>query len=453
MKKLPPLFEDRLPTAVDAAALPVSGSRARGVLLVLLIFAGTRLLTWTATYYGATMLLCIRHQIEPPFSMHQKSLQEDMEEHGPVYQSFMDLLTNLAPLCHFDGYHYTSIIEGGYKYTPPPPGATDRSQLEQNIAFFPLFPVLCRSLTGWLTTAQAMILVVHVCSLAASLILYFWLRERLGEPTALLAAAITLCWPSAVYYSYGYAESVTLLAFVTALWLIDTRHFAAAAVASGIATATRPTALAIAVVLVLAYWMNSPEPRRRRIWKMIPLGLVGAGGILAYAGYLTYRFHSPLIYFDNFKAGWVPDKQRADWLEFLTLTPIWDQFHYFRDVVLTPPPIGLVNLAHPFLWNVPLLLFILFLSLAGLSRVPRSFRPLLALGPLIFLHSYLASGGAKFGIEPIGRYMAVSVPAFIVLAVWCMREWRPVGRHLLLTFMILLQAAWAFRFGLQEWSG
>jgi hypothetical protein len=105
------------------------------------------------------------------------------------------------------------------------------------------------------------------------------------------------------------------------------------------------------------------------------------------------------------------------------------------------------------MWNVPLNLFILFLSLVGLPRVPRSFRPLLALGPLIFLHSYLASGGAKFGVEPIARYTAVSVPAFVVLGAWCMREWRPATRHLLLTFLILLQAAWAFRFGLQEWSG
>jgi hypothetical protein len=49
--------------------------------------------------------------------------------------------------------------------------------------------------------------------------------------------------------------------------------------------------------------------------------------------------------------------------------------------------------------------------------------------------------------------MAVSVPAFAVLAAWSLREWRPWARHLLLTFLLLIQVAWAFRFGLQEWSG
>ncbi len=450
MKKLPPLFEDRLP---GAAAVPAPGPLRRSLVLVLLIFVGTRLVTWTATYYGATMLWCIKHQLEPPFGQQQPRLIEQFVERGPVYESFMDLLTGLAPLCRFDGVHYRSIIEGGYQYRPPTPDTTDRSQLEQNIAFFPLYPLFCRSLAPPLTAWQSQVLVSHICSLAAAIVLFLWIRRRLDEPTALLAVAITLCWPSSVYYSYGYAESVTLLAFVVALWLIDARHFAAAAIVSGLATATRPTALAIVAVLLLAYWMSSVEPRRRRFWKLIPLGLVGAGGILAYAGYLTYRFASPLVYFANFKAGWVPDKQRATWLEYLTLTPVWEQFHYFRDVVLAPPPLGLMNAANPFTWNAPLLFFILFLSLAGLGRVPRSFRPLLLLGPLIFVHSYLASGGAKFGIEPIGRYMAVSVPAFVVLAVWCMREWRPAARHVLLTFMILLQAAWGLRFGLQEWSG
>jgi Gpi18-like mannosyltransferase len=451
MKKLPLLFEDRPP---GVASVPVSGRLGRGLLLVVLIFAGTRLVTWTGTYCGATLLFRIKHELEPPFEKHlRRLLEQAVQQRGAEYGSFVDLLTGLAPLCRFDGVHYRSIIDGGYQYQTPQPGTTDRGLLEQNIAFFPLYPLLCRPLTGLLTTHRAMILVAHACALAAAVLLYLWIRRRIDEPTALLAVAVMLCWPSAVYYSYGYAESMTLLSMVAALWLIDNRAFLPAAIASGLVTATRPTALAIVAVLGLAYWFDSPQSRRRRLLKLVPLVLVGAAGILVYAGYLTYRFGSPLVYVANFEAGWVPPERRATWLEFLTLTPIWEQFKYFRDVVLIPPPMGLVDLANPFTWNVPLALFILFISLAGLGRVPRSFRPLLALGPLIFLHSYLACGGAKFGIEPIGRYMAVSVPAFVVLAAWCLREWRPAARHVLFIFLILLQAAWALRFGLQEWSG
>lgn len=450
MKKASLLFEDPLP---GAALAPSGGGLARGLLLVLLIFAGTRLVTWTGTYCGAALLFRIEHKLDPPFEKHLRRLLEQAAEHrGAEYESYVDLLTDLAPLCRFDGVHYRSIIEGGYRYEVPPPGTTDRKVLEQNIAFFPLFPLLCRPPAHVLTTHQAMVLVTHLCALAAAIGLYLWIRRRIDEPTALLTVALTLCWPSAVYYSYGYAEGLTLLGMVGALWLIDRGAFFPAALVSGLATATRPTALAIAAVLVLAFWLNAAGTRRQRLLKLIPLGLLGAAGLLLFAGYLTWRFGSPLVYIDNFKAGWVPEKERSDWLAYLTFTPIWEQFRYFRNTALFAP-VGLVNLANPFMWNVPLNLFLLFVSLAGLGRVPRRFRPLLLLGPLIFLHSYLASGGAKFGVEPIGRYMAVAVPAFVVLAVWCLREWHAVARHLFLTFLVLLQAAWALRFGLQEWSG
>jgi hypothetical protein len=199
---------------------------------------------------------------------------------------------------------------------------------------------------------------------------------------------------------------------------------------------------------MLAYWLNAGGGRGTRLLRLAPLMLLAASGILAYGVFLTCRFGSPLVYVTNFKAGWVPESARATWLQFLTLAPLWSQFKHLAGV-----PLGLLELANPLTWNVPFCLFILFLSLGGLRRVPRSFRPLLLLGPLIFVQSYAASGGASFGIDPIARYLAVSVPAFAVLAAWCTREWRCGTRTALIAFMLLLQAAWALRFGLREWSG
>ncbi len=451
MKELPLLFEDRAPAVATPAA---QRSVTRGLLLVVLIFAATRLVTWTGTYYGAATLLRIEHQLDPPFEKHVQSWRKQpLSPDTRLYRDYVDLLHGFAPLCRFDGVHYRSIIEGGYHYEPPPPDATNRRQLEQNIAFFPLFPLACRPLTGFLSTNAAMVLIAHLGALAAAIVLYLWVRRRVDEPAALFAVAATFCWPAAVYYSYGYAESFTLLLSVIALALMDRRAYWPAAVACGLATATRPTAFPIVLVLALAFWFNRDESPRRKLVKLVPLGLIGAAGIIGYALFLWHEYESPLVYFANFEAGWNPEKNRADWLGYLTLTPVWEQFKYFRDLVRTDPPVGIINLTNTLMWNVPLNLFILFLSLAGLRRVPRSFRPLLALGPLIFLHAYLASGGAKFGVEPIARYTAVAAPAFVVLAAWCTREWRNGWRTALVALMLLLQATWAFRFGMQEWSG
>lgn len=444
------LFEDRPLSAAGPG--PRLGLR-RGLLLVSLIFVGTRLLVWIGTYHGAWTLFRIEHRIDPPLEKHQARLQGQFEaREGPEFRTANELLTDFGPLCRFDGGHYLSIIRGGYRYVKPAADEHDRKKLEQNIAFFPLFPMVCWPLAQFITPYSAMVLVVHVCAYAAALVLYLWVRRRIDEVTALYTVAFTLCWPASVYYSFAYAESLTLLLVVVALWLMDARAFVWAAVVCGIATATRPTALPIAAVLVLAYGFNSQRPPGQRIARLIPLGLLSVAGIAAYAVFLTIRFGSPLVYFANFKAGWVPEEGRATWLQFLTLTPVWEQFKYFRNLIAFAPPIGLLNAPNTLMWNMPQNLFILFLSLAGLPRVPRSFRPLLALGPLIFLHSYLASGGAKFGIEPIARYTAVSAPAFIVLAAWC-RRWQPGARTVFFVFLLLILAAWAFRFGLQEWSG
>ena len=62
-----------------------------------------------------------------------------------------------------------------------------------------------------LSTNAAMVLVAHACALAAALVLYMWVRWRVDEHAALFAVAATFCLPSACYYSFAYAESLTLL--------------------------------------------------------------------------------------------------------------------------------------------------------------------------------------------------------------------------------------------------
>jgi hypothetical protein len=390
--------------------------------------------------------------LEPPFEKHVRELRDkytdETTDEGKGYQS---MLADFAPLTNADGRHYTKILKNGYRYRPISVNAHPGKR-QQNIAFFPLYPLLCYPLTGVFGIHGAMILVAHLAALAAGIVLYLWVRRRVDERAARFTVACLFCLPTACYFSFGYAESLTLLLTVIALLLADRRMFVAAAIACGLATATRPTALGLVPVVMLAYWVNAGGTRWRRLLELVPLTIIAAAGIALYAGYLTHRFGSPLVYLENFRVGWVTESMRSSWLEYLALARVWDQFKYFGRVI-EHFPVGLVNLVYPFTWNMPLDFAILGLSLIGMFFVPRSFRPFLLLGPFIFAQSYAASGGANFGVEPIARYMAVSVPAFIVLAVWCTRHWRAAPRYVLLTAMMVLQAAWSFHFGMDEWSG
>jgi len=444
MKPLPLLFDDP-PGGIPVAA---AGRHWRFLLAVILIFFGTRVVTWTGAYYGAQMRLRIRHQLEGSFSVHQRRWATQPAESQQELRSRQQLLADFAPLCGWDARHYRDIIRRGYQYQPP----SGNQRVGYNIAWFPLYPLLCRPLTNLMSVQKAMILVAHACALAATIALYLWARWRTNEQVALFAVAIAFSLPAASFYSFGYAESLTLLLGVFTLWLLDRRQFVWGAIACGLASATRPTVLPLAGVVLLCWWLNGSGSRRRRLWRAFALLALSVGGAAGYMLYLAGRFGSPLVYVENFRTGWTPDKDRASWLAFVTLTPVWEQFKYFRNVVRDFPE-GLVNLVNPLMWNIPLTLFLLFVSLAGLKRVPRSFRPLLLLAPFVFVHAYVAGGGAIFAVEPMSRYLVWAVPTLIVLSAWCVREWKPAARAALLSFLVFEQFATAFRFALGEWCG
>ena len=424
----------------------------RGIAVVFGIFLATRLVVWTATYSGVMINFRITQHIEPPLEPKLPDIVEKLREPDSPERQFFDThVANLEPMLGFDSWHYRQILLNGYHGPlPQPGGAPDRS--DRNLAFFPFYPLACSLIAPLVGVPAALVGVSNLCALLAGILLYLWIRRRVDEASARYAVAFLFCWPTACFFSYGYAEGLTVLLVVMTLVLADRGHFLLAAVACAAATATRPTALALAAVVMLAYWMRQSGPVGRRLVRTGLLGLVAAGGIAAYAGYLTYLYGTPLVYFSNFKVEWIDDEARSTWFQYLTMARVWDQFKYFGRAIIGFPE-GLVHLTHPFAWNMPANFAILFVSLAGLTRVARSFRPYLLLGPLIFLHGYLASGGASFGVNPIARYTVVSVPAFVVLAAWCAREWKSGPRVVVLALLMLLQVTWAFHFGLGEWPG
>ena len=421
----------------------------RGLLVVIAIYLLTRLVIWTGAYTGSFLHFRMRFAMHHPFEFYVEELGDALADPASEQSRWLaTYLRDLNPLVRFDGQHYRSIIEGGYDYRPPEPG----ERLEQNIAFFPLYPLTCRLLTGALPANIAMVLVAHMATLAAVVLLYIWLRGKVDHHAALWATICVLALPSSCYLAFGYAECLTLLLFVIVCMLIDRGWFWPAAIVCGLATATRPTAIVMAPILLLAFWLRNPAPPRRKLMLLMPLGLLAITGIAAYAAFLTSEFGSPFVYSANFRNGWVPDHNRGDWLEYIALARVWYQFKHLLRVIVDFP-LGLVELVNPRTWNLPLTFFLIWASLAGLWRVPPRFRPLLLIGPLTFIQAYLASGGAEFGVLPIARYMTAAVPTLAVVGIWMAREWSPAARHFTLAAMLVLQGLWALHFTMLEWPG
>lgn len=437
----------------------------RGALLALLICAATRLLVWVCAYSGALLELRMYEQFElPSFASDDVFVAASTRSDSPLGAAIRENLWNFQPLLKWDAPRYRSIVEKGYEYHPPgaqiPPGDDNC----WNIAFFPLYPLLCwllmragdalHAFAGVppLGAAAAMVLVANLAALAAAPLIYAAARGFSDHAIGLMAVTLTYAWPTACFFCFGYAESVTLLLIALLIVLAQRQRFGWAALVAALATASRPTAICLPPILALLYLITSRRPLGRRLLVAVGLGVVASAGALAYAGYLTWQFGSPLVYNDNLRDGWIgqppPEAVRAFW----TSSRVWNQFKWlgriFRDL-----PLSLTLVPNPMTWNMPLSFAVVLLSLGGMFRVPRGLACLLLIAPLIFVQRYLATSYSDFAMQSMARYLTIAVPAFIVLAGWSMREWHWSGRAALLAALLLLQASWATFFGMTGWAG
>lgn len=426
-----------------------------GIALSLLICLATRVLVWTAAYTGAVMHVRIVAGVEPPLTWHTREVRDALaDERSKLSRAMQARLHELRPLMNWDAGHYHSVVESGYSYRKPKPGMS-AAERQANIAFFPLYPLVCAPLARLVGTWTSLGLVANLATLLSAPLVYVWMRRRAGHGAALCAVAVTFLWPTACFYSFGYPESLTLLLVAGALLAADRGAWPAAALAGGLATAARPTAVCLAPLLAWAHLSREREAGRanlRRAAAAVAIALVALGGALAYAGYLGWRFGSPLVYVDNLRDGWLEGSGRGEWRAWLTGEHVWDQLG--RPLrALRELPAGLVHLVNPMTWNMPLSVAILALSAAAWRRVPPDWRPLLLLGPLIFAQRYLAAGWSGFALESSARYLVIALPTLAALGAWLWREASAGVRIVTLVGLALLQAAWALTFGMGEWAG
>ena len=124
----------------------------------------------------------------------------------PPVRDFDDELRNLPS--RFDARWYLQIADEGYHYDPQAP-----SSVQQNIVFFPAFPMAIRgvarvlggSRSSFFLAGTVLSLVAFVAALAY---LILFAREWLSETEALAAVWLTAAYPFAFFYGAIYTESL-----------------------------------------------------------------------------------------------------------------------------------------------------------------------------------------------------------------------------------------------------
>lgn len=304
----------------------------------------------------------------------------------------------------FDSGWYASIARHGYARTP-------RLHGQSAVAYFPGYPLLMRAMavaTGDVLLAG--ILVTFACGLAASITFFCWCRERLGGLTAQYAIVALLVYPFA-YYLVGavYGDATFVLAALLAFVFLEHDHPVLAGLAGAAATATRPVGAALVLGLVVRTLERRGalgpglRVRLRSLAARDYAVLVSAGGLVAYGGFLWYRFGDPLA-FNSAMEGWKQPAGVSTWLKF-------DVFRAF---------------AHPF--SSPYLARSLMhatLTVAALALVPRVVRRLgWGYGVYVFSIVFFPALATKDFVG-MARYVLAAFPLFAVAGEWLAQHPRP----------------------------
>jgi Gpi18-like mannosyltransferase len=295
-------------------------------------------------------------------------------------------------LLRWDSEWYKIIASEGYKYNGDP-GET------QTVVFYPLYPALSRLISEVLRIdlVDSMLLVANLAAVAAVLLLFKLVRERFDDRTALATVAIISFFPSSIFLSAGYTESLALLLMVSFFLAVARERFLAAAVLAGLAVATRSAGIVLFPVLLWELWRCRPP--KRFLIEAIPLSIIAISGLWLYMIYLGFAFRHPMAFAEG----------QAAFHENTTLS-----MRLFS--ALTLEPFGKINLADISPAGFDQWFTLIFIGLivgswfAGISRGMTLFAALLLALP------YLTLCGGPAGFTSMARFNIVSFPLFVVMA-------------------------------------
>ncbi|MGB3655713.1 MAG: mannosyltransferase family protein [Rivularia sp. (in: cyanobacteria)] len=190
----------------------------------------------------------------------------------------------------WDSIHYQDIATTGYEYI--------NDGKMHNVAFFPLFPLMVKFLMNLgLPFKLAGLLVNNLALLGAIYCVYFWVKSYLGNKEARWAAAVLAWCPPSMFAGVIYTEGLYLFLSAAAMQAFDKNRYGLTAFWGTLATATRPTGLALIPALIIASW------KQRKPASAYIAALATATGVLAFSLYCALKFGDPLAFIEAQK-GW-----------------------------------------------------------------------------------------------------------------------------------------------------
>jgi Gpi18-like mannosyltransferase len=296
-------------------------------------------------------------------------------------------------LLRYDAGWYLTIIKFGYSYD-------GNNLVKHPVVFFPLYPLVSKlpTLLFGMSEAVSVLVVSNLCALIAVPLFFKLLRDEYGDETALAGVAFLCFFPTALFFSAGYTESLALLLVTTFFLLLKRERFLLASVCAGLALATRASCIVLLPPLLYQLRREYGREPKRLIMRGLACALLATSGLWLYMLYLWSKFNSPLAFMKGHRAWLEGETVSGNLWQVLTLRP----FRYLSALFVEGPN---PNTLDPW-W------FLLFLVLVVLfrRRLPVSYT-LYALGVLLLPYLTLSGG---LGFRSFTRYVILAFPVFII---------------------------------------
>ena len=346
----------------------------------------------------------------------------------------------VAPLRQWDGLWYSYIADSGYG-----------GGMEAKAAFWPLFPWLMdlgNRATGWPVETVGY-LIANVSFVAALALLYRLVSIDFDQPVARRTVVALAFFPTALFFSAVYTESLFLLTVVGALLAARLGNWGVAGVVGALAGLTRSYGVLLLLPFAVLFLQERGWHPRGWFPRAIPVAFPAIGP--AVFGWHLDRLHGDPLLFSNVQEQWnrypsnpiatlrcgiegcfalngKSDGAEWGWVGTLAASPTWSTLtaRDFRVQVADSDTLELVGT-------------VLFLGLAaiGLRRLPLYLSVFAIPGLLIPLYQ----PSQVHALMSMPRFGLTLFPLFIVLALLLGRRGLALPALAVSTLLLILLTA------------
>lgn len=201
-----------------------------------------------------------------------------------------------AALRAWDGEWYLSVVRDGYpSHVPAGIDSVGRWE-EARVGFFPLYPLLVRTVDRILPGDALLAALVVGLVLGAAVVYLVGLlaREWFGTVAARRAMVLVAILPGSFVLTLVYSEGLLIALAAGCLLALQRRHWWLAGVLAAMATATRPNGIALVAACAIA---AAEAIRLRREWRALVAPLLAPLGLIGFHAFLRLRTGEDWVWF------------------------------------------------------------------------------------------------------------------------------------------------------------